>query len=215
MLNATAQKKKIFLINPGEKVADAIPKNEIYSSPEFKAGTVYFKNGDHIAARLSYNYLFDEMQFIDVKGDTLSLANEETIRLIAVGKDTFCFDKVYLKLIADYGEMKLAVKQFFALVNRQKLGSVGETSSAAIDTYEVRSSSNHFKDMIAQEVITLAIDNRFYVGDKFNDFKIINKKNLLEAYDRKKLELQTYLKENKVDFSNEEDLRKLMAFLKE
>ena len=41
---ATAQTRKTFTINPGQKITDAIPKEEIFIYPEFVAGTVYFKS---------------------------------------------------------------------------------------------------------------------------------------------------------------------------
>jgi hypothetical protein len=211
--NALAQKTKTFKINPGEKVVDAIPEGEKYSYPEFIMGDVYFKNGQRNPARLNYNSLFQEMQFIDGKGDTLSIIGAATIKHIVIGTDTFFYDDGYLKRVADYGKIKLAVKEFIAFTDRQKLGGFGGESSARIDTYKSIQDGTTFKELVAREVLTFVKKTVFYLGDAFNHFEEANKKSLLDFYPSKNKEIKSYLKENKVNFSNEEDLKKIISFL--
>jgi hypothetical protein len=210
--NAWAQKTKTFKINPGEKVADAIPKDEKYSYPEFIMGTVYFKNGEHYPGKLNYNSLFQEMQFIDRKGDTLSLADAATIKRIVINTDTFYYDQGYVKLVADYSKIKLAGKDFIAFANKQKLGGFGEESSASIDTYKSVQFGTTVKELVAKEILTFVKRTVFYLGDEFNHFTQANRKNFSDFYPSKSKEIKNYLKENKVNFSNEDDLKKMIIF---
>lgn len=210
---ACFSQRKIYKINPGEKFLDVIPKEEIYTYPAFTVGTVYLKGDKFASAQLNYNSLFGDMQFIDEKGDTLGIADEGNIQSIVINKDVFYYDKGYMKLLANFNDLKLANKKFFSFVNKQKLGGFGETSGGSIDAYERISSANIFNDLVAKEIITLSAYNLYYIGDQFNHFKLANKKNLLDIFGKKQAMLQQYLKENEVNFSSEEDLRKLLLFM--
>lgn len=207
--------RKIYKINPGEKFLEVIPKEEIYSYPDFAEGKVYLKGDKFSTAKLNYNALFGDMQFIDQKGDTLGIADEGNIQSIVINKDVFYYDKGYLKLLANYNGLKLANKKYFSFTNKQKVGGFGEVSSASIDAYDRISSANVFNDLVAKEVVTLSSYNLFYIGDQFNHFKPANKKNIQDIFGKKQPKLQQYLKENTVDFSSEEDLRKLLLFMQD
>jgi len=213
-----AQKRKTYTINPGVKATEVIPTDEIFLYPNFTPGTVYYKTGPYSSGLLNYNFLIAEIQFIDPKGDTLSLADEITIDYIAFTRDTFYYDNGYLKFIRNCGKFKLAQKQFFSIANKEKIGAMGiKTSSSSIDTYTRLPGNNRFKSngLVAQEVLTLARNDLYYFGDKFNHFKRLNKKNLIEAYPAKGKEIRDYFKENSLKKITEEDMVKLMESLSE
>lgn len=211
-----AQKRKTYTINPGIKATEVIPADELFLYPNFTTGTVYFKTGAYSPGLLNYNFLIAEMQFIDPKGDTLSLADEITIGYIVITRDTFYYDNGYLKFIRNCGEFKLAQKQFFVLANREKIGAMGiKTSSSSINTYTRLPGNYKNNGLIAQEVLTLARNDLYYFGDKFNHFKRLNKKNLIEAYPAKGKEIRDYFKENSLKEITEEDMVKLMESLNE
>ncbi len=211
--DVAAQKKKFFKIDPGEKVSEKIPREEMYCYPEFVTGKVYLRNNTYSVVKMNYNSLFAEMQFIDPKNDTLSLADEKMIKLIVINADSFFYKDGYLKLILDDGKVKLANKKIITFANRQKLGGFGEPSNGSIDTYNTISTQSFFKDLVAMEIITMVKDSLFYIGNSFDNFKVVNKKNLLEIYSHNQKYVKTYLKNNKVDFSNEEDLKKMIGYL--
>ncbi len=208
------QKIKTFKINPGQKITDVILKQDIYLYPDFIQGAVYKRDDRFSNARLNYNSLLGEIQFISPSGDTLSLADENIIKSIVVNNDTFYYDKVCLKLLADYGEVKLASRNFIDFANRQKIGGHGELTSASLKTYTAIVGDIDTKALTPNEILTLAKYQVLFIGDKFNHFKVVNKKNLLEIFGNKEKEIQKYLKENSVNFYSEEDMRKLIIFIK-
>lgn len=211
-----AQKKKTYTINPGVKATEVIPTDEIFLYPNFTPGTVHFKTGAYSSGLLNYNFLVAEFQFIDPKGDTLSLADEITIGYIAVTRDTFYYDNGYLKFIRNCGKFKLAQKQFFDVANLEKIGAMGiKTSSSSIDTHTRLPGNYKSNGLIAQEVLTLARNDLYYFGDKFNHFKRLNKKNLIGACPAKEREIRDYFKENSLKEITEEDMVKLMESLYE
>jgi len=212
--DTSAQKRKLFKINPGEKVVDKIPQNEMYSYSGFVSGKVYLINNTYSVAPMNYNALFGEMQFINTKGDTLSLSDEKKIRLIVINKDTFYYSDGYLELVLDDGNVKLAKKTLISFANRQKLGGFGESSQGSIETYGVLSNQSYLKELVANEVITMAKDSVFYIKDALNNFKELNKKTLQDIYPKNEKDLKNYLKEHRVRFSDEEDLKKLILYFK-
>jgi hypothetical protein len=211
-----AQKRKTYTINPGMKATEVIPEDEIFLYPNFTPATVYFKTGAYSTGLLNYNFLFAEIQFIDPKGDTLSLADEMTIGYIAFISDTFYYDNGYLKFIRNCGKFKLAQKQFFDTTNIEKISAMGiKTSSSAIATRTRLPGDYKSNSLIAQEVLTLTRIDQYYFGDKFNHFKKFDKKNLIEAYPAKGKEIRDYFKENSFNKITEENMVKLMESLYE
>jgi len=207
-----AQVKNHYKINPGERVLYAVPDSAKYSNAHFADGTVYMRNDNFAKARMNYNALLEEMQFIDPKGDTLSLDNEETFRLVVIGADTFYFDKVYLKLQKSIGDIRLACHDKFVLSNRQKMGGMGEVTSASVDTYNTVSAGNYFKELVAKEIITLAKERTYFIGDRFNHFKQASRKTVLELFPDKEKEVKAYLKEHQPNFNDLDYLVSLINY---
>lgn len=207
-----AQNPEKYTVKPGADIRDVIPMTEIYQYPGFVSGTVVFKDGLSSAGTLNYNILIGEIQFIDPKGDTLSLANEETIRHVLIYRDTFYYDDGYLRLIKAGGVVKLAERVFFK-EHIQKPGFY-ELSSATTATNSLSSilEKRSYELNTDQEIILIKT-NLYFIGNRFNDFFYADKKNLLRTFSRHKAPIEDYLNKDKVDFSKEADLIKLMKFL--
>ena len=200
-------------MNPGEKILDVIPRNEIYKYPEFKDGIVYLKDGTFGNGKLNYNSLLGEMQFIDPKGDTLSLADEKNISLISINKDTFYYGEGCNELIANYGKLKLAAKKILSLSNRKKAGGLNQSGSGEIETFTTFSSKQSFKDLTITETLTFSERVIYYFGDHYNHFMIAGKKSLYKMYGEKNTKISEYLDQHKINFRDEDDLKKLCSFL--
>lgn len=213
-IQMVAQTKKTFSVNPGQKIVEAIPVNEIYSHPEFTLGTVQLKDGTEAQVKLNYNSVFGEIQYIDPKnGDTLSLAEEKNIRFVAIEKDTFYFDEGWLHFLSGNTMLKMARKKMLEITNKEKLGAMEIPGFAAIETYSKFTGSQHMKDLVAKERLTFSERVTYYFGDRFNHFSKATKKGLLKMYGKKEGDLEKWLDENKIDFTNENDLNKLFTYL--
>ena len=213
--NVGAQTGKKFEVKPGEKIFDVIPRNEIYKYAEFMNGVVLLRDGTFGVAKLNYNSLFGEMQFIDPKGDTLSLSDEKNISLISIKKDTFYYEDGCIELLANYENVKLAAKRIFSFSNRTKSGGLNQSGSGEIETYTTYSSRQSFKDLTITETLTFSERIIYYFGDRYNHFMPASKKNLSKMFGKHKTRLSKYLDENKIDFKDKEDMKMLCAFLQE
>jgi hypothetical protein len=187
----------------------------LYKYPDFRLGTVALKNGTVANVKLNHHAIYSEMQYIDPKkGDTISLAEEKNIQFIAIDKDTFYFAETWLELMSSNSTTKLAKRRFFELTNRQKLGAM-ETPGFATETYNKYTGSQQSRDLVAKERLTFTEKFTYFFGDRFNQFEKANKKNLLNLYRSDEKKIEKWLSENKIDFSSEEDLKRLFTYLQE
>jgi len=143
----------------------------IYRYPVFTSGVIYFKDGNTPSALLNYNFLLGEMQFIAPKGDTLSIANEKTIKLITIKDDSFYYDKGYLELIMTGSVVKLVMKQKINVTGTQKIGAYDQPSAvSSISSYTTFSSGPRSYKLNVRQDVLLSKETSYYLGDKFNHF---------------------------------------------
>lgn len=213
---ANAQKTKIFTVKPGEKASEAIPDSVQYAYPSFVTATISFRDDrSGGTAKLNYNCLFEEMMFLNNKGDTLALANAETIRQIVINTDTFYFSNVFVKKIAAFGDIKLGSRNYFRLVNLQKTGAMGLPTSQTVQSYKAISTASDLRSLVVQDVMTLERTTQFFIGDKFNKFQLANRNNLLESFPEKRKLVKAYLKDHPIDYSSADDITRLLTWLQE
>jgi len=203
-----------IVVKAGKSVNESVSITDLYQYSQFVYGKVFFKPGDSAVAKLNYNRLFDEMHFIDLKGDTLSIANAATIRLIRINNDVFYYDNGYVKLIKDTNGIKLAAKQTLRVAGKTKIGAYDMASPAsAIDSYSTLIDQKGMYNLVPREDITLAKKTEYYFGDKYNRFVWVTRKNLLQQFSKQSRTLNAYLKENNINLNSSEDLEKLLQFL--
>ena len=212
----SAQDSTYITIKSGDRIQEVLPSAEIYHYPQFIKGVVFFKGGTKATAKVNYSRLFDQILFIDVKGDTLALANETTIKFIAVGQDTFYYDEGYVRIIADEHSVKLAEKQIWVVADIRKPGP-HNTSTSTIGVTSVRTfrqgNDAVRNPLTLDEDIVLRKETHYYFGDEYNHFARAGKKGLFELFNKKQRSIENYLKENKVNFDKRDDIEKLFQFI--
>ena len=134
---ACGQERTIF-IAADQYVSEVATPDKIYHYPNFTDVIIFFRNNTTSDARLNYNYLNGEIEFITPKNDTLAIAKEQMLNIerVAIDTNTFFYNNGYLELVAENAVGKLLKKQMFDVVKREKLGGYGQpTSTSAIESY--------------------------------------------------------------------------------
>ena len=214
-----AQDSSKILIKADQLASDVLIPERIYQYPKFSRGKIIFKNQTTTEALINYNYLIGEIEFIGPGNDTLAIAKHQlpTIQRIIVNKDTFYYDEGYLQQVLQTQMGKLARRQMLVITKIEKLGaydrpsSSTKTESMIIFKDYYGSTVNH--DLRVRENITMAYRSEYFFGDNYLSFLLANKKNLLKLYPSRKHMINNYLDENKVDFRNIDDLKKMFLFL--
>jgi hypothetical protein len=211
-----AQQTTSFTVKAGSKIKDVLTTEDLFLYPRFTKGKVFFRDGTKAEAQLNYCRLGGDIHFIGPKGDTLVLAGEETVQLAQIGKDSFYYDKSYVRVIGGNNKLKLAKKELWIVADVKKVGAYNTSSnSSSITSYTAYNEGGMTYDLVINEDLLLKKAEHFYFGDKFNRFVLAGKQNLLELFPKEQGLIKTYLKENKVDFDNKEDLEKLVRLLNE
>ncbi len=154
------------------------------------------------------------MQFLATTGDTLTLDNEETTKLIVANNDSFYYNNGYFMVISSNNSLKLAIKQGFKISDKQKTTAYdGSSSVSSIRNLNSYNSDGRIYNVGVKEDVLLTREIQYYFGNKFNQFVVSNKKNLLDLYPKHGYEIKKYLKETEIGFQNKQDLEKLLQYL--
>jgi hypothetical protein len=214
---ACAQDSTIF-IAADQYVSEVATPERIYHYPNFTAGKIFFRNNTNSDARLNYNYLNGEIEFITPNNDTLAIGREQMLNMerVVIDTSTFFYNNGYLELVAQSSVGKLLKKQMFEVVKREKIGGYGQpTSTSAVGSYGsfTKNYGAQAFNLKVSENITLALKTNYFFGDQYHVILPANKKNIYKVYRAKSDLIDSYLKENAVDFKKPEDLKKIFAFL--
>jgi hypothetical protein len=191
----------------------------MYRYKEFRPGRVVFNDGTVHNARLNYNLFNGEIMFVAPGGDTLAIAKNQVLNIKRVSIDTnsFVYNKGYLEIILENTTGSFARKQQYFIVSREKIGAYDMASStSSIDSYSSMTDRfNNRRDLLVRENTTLQLKTQYYIGDPYNLFLPVNKRNLERVFFKQRDRLNVYLREHTVDLQNEKQLRALFIFLAE
>ncbi len=183
--------------------------------PEFQDARVFLVGRD-AKTKMNYNLLMDEMQFIDEKGDTLALKNKGDIVAIYIGKRVFKYSSVgYTEVMAmgPTGNPELAVKRTIKEAGRSNYEGYG-TKSALSSAKNITSAGLEGRVQSyhsASQEITYQRSDLYYLNFS-GKYRIANRSGFSKVFSDKKKEIENYLKQNPVDYNNEDDVVRLFNF---
>ncbi|AUD03873.1 hypothetical protein [Spirosoma pollinicola] len=211
-----AQESQYYRLKGGSDPNKAMPVAKRYQYPAFARGKLHFKNGSFSEAVFNYNLLLGEMHFVSPKGDTLALSEDPTIELVSIGQDVFYYEypKTFWRLLGSYSSVKLVSKQRLALIDTEKQGGYGQSSgtSSIRNTTMLSNSNGSLAKLNAQSDLVLSKRVDYGIMDQNNRFYVPKQGSILGLFPLKKQAIKTYLKENAINFNEEADLQKLLAF---
>lgn len=212
--------QEFFKVKAGEDPKKAIPTAVQYFYPQFQPGKVIFYNGHTTNAQLNYNLLLGEIHFVGAQKDTLSLANEQLIKMIVVGKQPFVFAPKYGYLLIeanDSSSVRLGRKQQFRLANLEKIGAYQQsTGVSSIRTFTVFSNGNgSVQKLDPKGDVVFSKNTTYYFVDKNNSCYKASKSSLFKILPKYKKQITNYLQENRPDFRNEKDLKDIIQFCRQ
>lgn len=210
-----AQDSNRKIVKSDEEINKVFKAEELFRYLEFLPGKVFFRDGTAYDARLNYHRLYEQMLFIDQKGDSLAIGNPAEIRCITIGSDSFYYSKGNcLELVGTFPSFKLAVKQVVKEVDQQKNGAYGTTY-----TNNSATANKHYYTVdgkprlnVGEGTIFSSV-NEYYLSYKNNDFIGMNKKNIEKLFPELYKELKAFFKENNINFAKETDVKSLVLFL--
>ncbi|MEZ4903452.1 MAG: hypothetical protein R2822_17655 [Spirosomataceae bacterium] len=215
-LTLKAQEPATIRVKADTDLKYAIPVATRYRYPQFKEGTVSFLNGTSAHVKLNYNFQLGEVQFIGPARDTLSLANEQTIKKIQMGDNTFYYDLThgYVESIAGYPKVQLVIKTMFKVAAVEKMAGMGKSSatSSIKELNTLTTANSSVQKLASKGDVVFSKESIYFLMDDNRRFYKTNKSGFLKLFSAHKKAIETHLKENPIDFDKEEDLKKLLAY---
>jgi hypothetical protein len=200
-------------INAGNNVWEEYV-TKIYLYPEFKDGTIVFKNGSYFSRFMNYNRMVGTVEFIDtVKKDTLALLDESAVNYITIGDDKFTFHPACLKTISSSDKVKLFKYEKMHFGDKQKVGAFGIPNGASsIET--VPQIDNAQKSFVLDMNQTLMLFNvtSYYIQSGNSELILASKKNILSLFPGNDT-VKQFIKSKSINFNKEKDLVELANYL--
>lgn len=213
---AFAQQLERIRVKVGEKIKSHEFATATYRFPGFDEGIIYYTSGGQAKGKLNYHQLLGEMHFIGPKGDTLALDNLYLVKHVALGDARFYYDpkdKGFGEEVADFNAVKLLIKHKFKPSDRERGVAYGQYSNTSATTnYSTYAVNGQIQKLSPNEYLVYSKKANYYLSDQNNHFYPVNKASVLKIFSRHKMVVEKFLKENRIDFQKEEDLKKLLAY---
>jgi hypothetical protein len=208
----TAQKDIPFMVLAGKKVEDCIPFEKRFRFSEFTTGKVFFTQGTNADAKLNFNFLTREMDYIQGK-DTLTISNPTDIKQIIIEGNIFIMNKGYMEVISN-SKIPVGIKQYFNLVNERKKDPYGDMAAGAASTsYSSLHTDGHYYKLTQDHDRIFQKVTEYYLATSSSGFVPFSKKKVIQLFPQKKKEIEAYLKSSSVDFDSREDLIRFTEYL--
>jgi len=216
------EKIHIDNVSAGDNLSEKIDRNIIFRFEQFVDGNVLLKDGKTTPAKLNYNTLTQEMQFIGDGDKILSLGKPENVEYITMGGKVFFHSsgKKFAELLA-LGEVQLLVdRRTESDVMETKNGAYGRSSvtsattsySSAMVDVQRGGALNYVKNLSEITNVRFKILDVFMLKEKGKFIKITGEKQFLKAFPKYVDDIKKYVASHKINFSNEQDLIKLTNF---
>lgn len=187
---------------------------EIFLYPSFQPGIVEYKNGQRFKSNMNYNKAVGTVEFIDEKGDTLSMNNEESISFININGDKFIYTPMCLQIVKGNEKLALLKHETVRIADKHKTGGYGiPNSSGTIESIDRLDTRGRYNQIEINENLLINRITTFYIEDEKGEIFVASRKNVLNNFPKKEEAIKSYLKTNNVDFSKEDHISGLVDFL--
>ncbi len=196
-------------LNSGESISD----KSYYLFPSFINGTVKFKKGGSLVAKLNFNLLISVMQFINEKNDTLEISKPNEIDSIIIEGHSFFFNNGYYEVLASGDSVKLVVLRKSSCMP-VKTGAMGLTDHIGAGNQTVTSLETYLgeRKLTMSEDVEVTEEADYLLVNANGEMIKADKTGFKEFFPAKADDIQSYIKHHKIKFSKEEDIQKLFGY---
>ena len=186
-----------------------VSASERYRFAQFQHGTVHFNDGRAIAARLNYNLFSQEIQFVNVTGDTLSIAQKYAMDRIRIDGQLFYYYPTigYLEVLERFSSVVLVVHQVVQAVRNQGKVAQLDPRTKSYDPLSVWGND--------RERLTLTTAQAYYIIDKNKKVYPAQRSSFYRIFPDNRTAIKGYIKKHRISFDREEDINKLLHFCSE
>jgi hypothetical protein len=183
-----------------------------YLFPEFITGKILMTTGTLKESKLNYNSLTEEMIFQN-NGTNLAIGNPELVDTIYILDRKFIHvKKVFYELLENL-PVPLFVHYTCIVTPPGKNSGYGGTSqTSAITSTSTVFSSRGMYELKLPDDYTINPDSEYLLKKDNTYFRISNANQVIKCFPEKEAEIKDFIKNNKISFKKQEDIRNLVRF---
>lgn len=214
-IGARAQEENKIVINEVKGNQEEL-LSKILRYPQFVTGQAVYLNGDVTEARFNYNYINNQLLFINPKGDTLTLTHGGDFNRIVIQSDTFCYNnKEFIQKVSHFPSYNLFEKRSLQINGSEKKGAYGTYSgTSAITSINLVELGNQTIKIASDQNIIYTFKTYYFLSGKFNRFYPASKKGFYDLFAKNGKQLKEFLEKNEIDYSKKEDLEKILEHMR-
>lgn len=180
--------------------------------PDFRNARVVYKGLSPIRCKANYNFLLDEIHYLNEKGDTMAIANPQDLSYVMIEDRMFIPNQKGFYEVIEKGNVSLVYKWVCRIRSVSREGALG-ISTDAPGVYQMNRISFDSREwnMKVNEDALASVEVIPYLKTKSRMIAVTGEGSYLKAYHNKE-PLRKYLDNNPVDFHKEADLRRLSVF---
>ncbi len=187
---------------------------EIFMYPSFEQGIVEYKNGQRFKSNMNYNKVLGTIQFIDEKGDTLAISDEESISSVNIEDDVFIYAPNCLLLLKKSDKATLYKTEIVRIADKLKTGGYGIPNTAGtIESIDRIDTKLKYNQIDINESLLISKVTTFYIENEKGEVMPASKKNVLNMYSKHEDTIKSFIKSYGLDFTKEDHLIELTGFL--
>jgi len=212
-LQLSAQSGLIKVSDGKVTEGDLYLKNQ-YVLHDFLDAIITLKDGTTYDGKININTVTQSLRMINVKGDTLGVNIEKSIKAVSAGSELFYkINNMYVRIIDTDGEVFLGQIKVLRIGGESKKGPYGGSGEvASITTVGVLDSDNTIEHIPGDA--TLKIDLRrdlFFI--KNNKLYPVTKKNLAKLFPKQSVIIESFMKSNGTNLNNQDDVKMLFDYI--
>ena len=206
----------------GQTVSYASPTDESskmldsvkYVLPEFTAGTVIFNDKGYSNGAVNIHALTQKVHFIDENGDIREIDDNSNVKIVIAKKRNFLNCSYgFIEMYESAGEVTVGELRQVNIISEVKTGAYGSKSeSTAIQSVGFVTDNGMKTDLNVNTRVPYIYRKVPYLIRKGSVIPA-NRKTFTKSFPHKKDFIEQYLKENKVDFENVEQVREFFRIL--
>lgn len=210
ILFCKAQAPETYTVKTGSNIYKQVPFDKIYLYPQFSPGKVISRDEKEYEVFLNYNTVSAEIEFLGEDEDTASLIDKFDIKLVTIGTDSFCYDNRFVKLGREIGRWKYGTENRFVVMKNK-----GKVENGLFYTKSNlgRTLKDWEQPLSLSDEVVIAKKQLYFIGDRFNRFWPLDKRNLMELFPAHSSDIKRFLRKNNLKLNSDAEVKTFLTFL--
>jgi hypothetical protein len=207
-----SQKSQKILIDNNNVAKEQLSPEFQQIFPEFRNSRVVYRGLSPISCKANYNFLLDEIHYLNEKGDTMAIANPHDLSYVLISDRMFIPSKKgYLEVI-EKGNVSLVYKWVCRIRSKAREGALGISTDApgVYQMNRISFDSREWNIKVNEEGLA-SVEVIPFLLAKSRIILISGEVSFLKAFHNREA-LKKYLIENPMDYHKESDLRRFTEY---